>query len=243
MTINLSAATQELSLGEKISLYRLDATSVGASIYYFTKATDTSGLGILFGTQLYQAVDINLDGFEVTAGGVLPTPKMSIANSDLFIQSLVNAYGDLAGCEIRRVRTFKRFTDGQPDADPSAFIGPDVFRVERKSEENPMFIEWELSAAIDQEGKMLPGRQFLRDVCTRRYRRYAPADPKAAGDGYVYPTIFPCKYTGSGAFTALGVATTALNDDCGRKASDCALRFPSNALPMGAFPGIGRVPT
>src|SRR5580692_1216931 len=131
MTINLSAATQELSLGEKISLYRLDATSVGASIYYFTKATDTSGLGILFGTQLYKSIDIALDGFEVTAGGVLPTPKMSIANSDIFIQSLVNAYGDLAGCEIRRVRTFKRFTDGQPDADPSAYIGPDVFRVER----------------------------------------------------------------------------------------------------------------
>jgi phage-related protein len=106
-----------------------------------------------------------------------------------------------------------------------------------------MFVEWELSAAIDQEGRMLPGRQFLRDVCTRRYRRYAPTDPAAAGDGYVYPKIFPCPYTGSNAFTALGVGTTVANDVCGRKVSDCRLRFPGQALPMGAFPGIGRVPT
>lgn len=244
MTISLSAATQDLSLTEKISLYRLDATSVGASIYYFVKATEDTTFGVTFGGQLYRAIDINVEGFEVNAGGVLPTPRMSIANSDMFVQSLVNQFGDLAGCELRRVRTFRRFLDGHADADPAAYLGPDVFRIERKSDENPVYIEWELSAAIDQEGKMLPGRQYIRDVCTRRYRVYDPANPRAAGDGYVYPTIFPCKYTGTGAFTELGVATTAANDKCGRKISDCQLRFgANNALPMGAFPGIGRVPT
>jgi len=242
MTTSLPAASQELSLSAKISLYRLDATPVGAAIYYFTKTADDMGRGVTFGGQFYQATDIEIDGFEVSAGGVLPTPKMQIANSDLFIQSLVNQFGDLAGCELRRVRTFARFLDGAADADPTAYVGPDVFRVERKSEENPLFIEWELSAAIDQEGKMLPGRQLLRDICLRRYRRYDPANPKAAGDGYVYPAIYPCKYTGSSAFTELGIPTTASADKCGRRISDCKLRFSQDAgLPGGFFPGIGRV--
>jgi lambda family phage minor tail protein L len=240
MTVTISQASQSLSLTEKISLYRLDATSVGAAIYYFVKANEDNLDGLTFGGQLYRAIDIMVDGFEVNAGGVLPSPKLQIANSDLLIQSLVNAYGDLAGCEFRRVRTFRRFLDGEADADEAAYVGPDVFRIERKSEENPIFIEWELSAAIDQEGTKLPRRQFIRDVCTRRYRQYKPADPAAASDGYVYPKIFPCKFTGSSAFTPLGVATTAANDQCGRKKSDCQLRFGS-VMPMGAFPGIGRV--
>jgi lambda family phage minor tail protein L len=243
MTISLPAASQDLSLTAKVTLFRLDATSVGAAVYYFTPTAMSGGNSVTFGGQVYQAVDITMDGFEVNAGGVLPTPKMQIANSDLFIQSLVNQFGDLAGCEIRRVRTFGRFLDGQPDADPTAFIGPDVFRVERKSDENPVYIEWELSAAIDQEGKMLPGRQFLRDICMRRYRHYNPTASNAAADGYVYPTIFPCKYTGSNAFDELGNPALPANDKCGRRLSDCKLRFRlEGGLPTGAFPGIGRVP-
>lgn len=240
----LSQESQKLSLSAPIALYRLDATAAGAAVYYFVKDSEADGAGVTFGGQLYRAIDIVLDGFEVNAGGVLPTPKMQIANSDLLIQSLVNTYGDLAGCELRRVRTFHRFIDGQPEADPTAYMGPDVFRIERKSDENAVYIEWELSAAIDQEGKLLPGRQFIRDVCTRRYRRYDPINPKAATDGFVYPTIFPCPYTASPSFTTVGAPTTAANDKCGRKLSDCKLRFgDNNALPMGAFPGIGRVPT
>jgi lambda family phage minor tail protein L len=240
----LTQEAQKLSLSAPIALYRLDATAAGAAIYYFVQASEDGGAGVYFGGQLYRAIDISLDGFEVNAGGVLPTPKMQIANSDLLIQSLVNTYGDLAGCELRRVRTFRRFLDGQPEADPTAYMGPDVFRIERKSDENLVYIEWELSAAIDQEGKLLPGRQFIRDVCTRRYRRYDPTNPAAATDGFVYPSIFPCPYTATPSFTSVGDPTTPSNDKCGRKLSDCKLRFGNNtALPMGAFPGIGRVPT
>lgn len=240
--MSIAAVSQSLTPGAEISLYRLDATDAGAGIYYFVQAAESDGAPITFGGQPYTPIDIKISGFESNSGGVLPTPTMSISNTDMLIQSLVNQYGDLVGCGIRRVRTFERFLDGHSEADGAAYIGPDIFKIERKSAETPLSIEWELSAAIDQEGKMLPGRQYLRDVCVRRYRRYDPANQAAHPDGYVYPTIFPCPYSGSSAFTALGLTTTAANDRCGRKDSDCRLRFGENGvLPTSAFAGIARV--
>ncbi len=240
--MTLSAVSQSLTPGAEIFLYRLDATSAGAGTYYFVQAAQSDGNPITFGGQAYTAVDIKTEGFESNSGGVLPQPKLTIANSDDFIQSLVNTYGDLAGCGLSRVRTFARFLDSGTEPDPTAYSGPDIYRIERKSDENPIFIEWELSASFDQEGKLLPGRQFVRDTCTRRYRYYSPTHAQAHPDGYVYPVVFPCPYAGAAAFTAQGVATTAAFDRCGRKDNDCRLRFGEDGvLPTGAFPGIARV--
>lgn len=240
--VTLSAAAQSLTPGEVVFLYRLDASSVHAGIRYFTQSNDgsTSIPGVTYGGLFYTGTDISVTDFETNAGGVLPTPKMSISNTDLMIQALVNQYGDLAGSEIRRIRTFKRFLDNGADADPAAYIGPDVFRIERKADENPAFIEWELSAAIDQEDKMLPGRQFIRDTCQRRYRIYDPTSPAAAGDGFVYSAVFPCQHTGTTYFNSLGIATDAAHDVCGRKDSDCVARF-GQVRKTSAFPGLSRV--
>jgi lambda family phage minor tail protein L len=227
--------------GEIVFLFRIDVTSAGGGVNYFTQGK-VGADNVVFGGQEYTAVDIHLSEFDTNAGGVLPTPKIQISNTNSVIQAMVNTYGDLCGCEVRRVRTFKRFLDGQPKADPSAFMGPDVFKVERKTSENPIFIEWELSAAIDQEGKMIPGRQVIRDACTQRYRAYNPADPRAALDGFIYPTINPCPYTGTSYFDSTGNPTTIDKDACGRKLTDCQLRFgAANPLPFGGFPGCGRV--
>lgn len=226
--------------GELVALYRLDATSVGDTLRYFCQGKIGTA-PISFGGQSYTAIDIAFTNFEVNAGGVLPTPRMQIANTNDVIQGMINAWGDLVGCEIRRVRTWKRFLDGQPDADPSAYIGPDIFRLERKSDENPIFIEWELSASIDQEGKLLPGRQVIRDTCQKRYRIYDPLSAVASPDGFVYSSANPCPYEGTDYFDINGGSTTQAHDICSRKLSACKLRFPNQALPFGGFPGVARV--
>jgi lambda family phage minor tail protein L len=239
--MSLTSTSQSLDPGEEILLFRLDATKAKASVYYFTQASK-NGAGVSFGGQVYAPIDIVVSDFKTNAGGVLPTPKMQIANSDTVIQGLVNNYGDLCGCEVRRIRTFARFLDGAPEADGTSFVGPDVFRIERKSDENKNFIEWELSAAIDQEGKMLPGRQYIRDICTQRYRIWDPTNPKANPDGYLYSETMPCPYTGSSAWTSTGQPTTAPFDSCGRRVADCKLRFGEDAaLPFAGFPGIERL--
>jgi lambda family phage minor tail protein L len=240
--MSFTANTQSLNPGEQVTLYRLDATKAKAGIHYFAQA-DKNSAGVTFGGQTYNPIDIKVSDFQTNAGGVLPTPKMQIGNSDDVMQGLVNTFGDLCGCELRRVRTFRRFLDGEVEQDGTAYVGPDVFRVERKSDENEVYIEWELSAAIDQEGKMLPGRQYLRDVCTLRYRIYDPTNPLAHPDGFVYPAVNPCPYTGAACFTSDGAATATATDACGYKVADCKLRFGADAsLPFGGFPGIQRVP-
>lgn len=239
--MTIAAVTQQPDPGAEVILFRLDTTNVGGTILYFCQGA-LGDAPVSFGGQEYAPIDIQMSDFEVNAGGSLPQPKLRIKNTDNTVQGMVNAFGDLAGCEIRRVRTFARFLDGQPDEDPTSYIGPDVFRVERLAEDLPSHIEWELSAAIDQEGKMLPGGLVLRDTCVHRYRIYDPSSPKAALDGFVYPTINPCPYTGAPCFTASGQATTAAQDRCGRKVSDCELRFGiGNPLPFGGFPGVARV--
>jgi lambda family phage minor tail protein L len=240
---SITQVSQSPNPGEKIELFRLDTTKLGGPVLFFCKGALEGGASVVFGGVTYKPTDLKLSDFEMNAGGALPQPKMQIANSDDQIQQIVNTYGDLAGAEIRRVRTFKRFLDGQPDADPSAFIGPDVFKVERKSDENPSYVEWELSAALDQEGKMLPGRQVLRDTCVKRYRIYDPTNPEAAEDGFVYATVNACPYTGTNNFNTQDASVEEKSQDrCSRHLTGCELRFgKSNPLPFGGFPAAARV--
>jgi lambda family phage minor tail protein L len=240
--MSVSSAAQSPNTGALVELFRLDLTKVGGTVLYFCKGA-FGGLPVSFGGQAYTPFDLEVTGFVTNANGTLPTPTMKIANSDSMVQELVNTYGDLVGCEVRRVRTFEQFLDGQSEEDPNAFMGPDVFRIERKTDENPIYIEYELSAAIDQEGKMLPGRQVLRDNCPKRYRIYDPTSPDADGQGFVYSTIGdPCPYVGASLFTIVGDTTADKSlDRCGRKISDCQKRFGNNQpLPFGGFPGAAR---
>jgi lambda family phage minor tail protein L len=232
--MSLSAVVQSPNPGDLVTLFRLDALTVGGGIYYFAQATD-DGAGVSFGGTYYTPIDVEFSDFETNANGSLPTPKMKIANSNEIIQGLVNSLGDMLGCGVARIRTFSRFLDGQPESDPSAFFGPDIFRIERKVNENPVFIEWELQAAIDQEGKMLPGRQIIRDTCTKRYRSYLRDEFR-----FDY-TKATCPYAGDAYFDSLGQPTTMDKDRCGRRLSDCFNRYGLDAaIPFGGFPGAAR---
>jgi lambda family phage minor tail protein L len=220
--------------GEAVFMFRLDATSVGGSIIFFCQGRFGS-TGVTFGGQYYTPADIEFSDFETTSAGSLPTPKMKLSNTNGVFQSMINTYGDMTGCIIQRIRTFRRFLDGQEDADPTAYYGPDTFKVERKSAENPVYIEWELSAAIDQEGKLLPGRQVIRDTCLWRYRRW-----NSATNAFDYSKA-QCSHTGN-SFDLNNNPTTSDKDICNRHISGCKVRFgANNPLYFGGFPGAARI--
>lgn len=203
-------------------------------MHYFVQGA-FNGQPVLFGGQSYTPVDIEIEGMEANGTGGLPTPTLRIANVNGMPQSMINTYGDLKGCVFRRIRTFSQFLDGQPEADPQAFYGPDIFRVEQKTAENPIFIEWQLSAAVDQQGKMLPGRIAIRDTCLFRYREYV------SGSTFDYSRAV-CPYSANRYYDKSDQPTTADKDECGRRLSSCKLRFGAgNPLYFGGFPGIGRV--
>jgi len=232
---SLAANAQSPNPGEIVALFRLDATSIGGGVYYFCQAAYETK-GVTFGGVYYTPVDVEFTDFDISGTGSLPTPKMKVANTNEVFQGMVNTYGDMLGCVVQRVRTFRKFLDGQPQADPTAYYGPDTFRVERKVNENAVFIEWELSASIDQEGKRLPGRVVVRDTCMWRYRTWNEATRT-----FDYKNV-TCPYTGSACFDRAGRATTPDKDSCGRRISDCEKRFGrGNPLPFGGFPGVARV--
>ncbi|OCP21893.1 MULTISPECIES: phage minor tail protein L [unclassified Ensifer] len=233
--VTIYQTAQSLTPGEYVSLFRLDATSVGGGIFYFVQGRVEGGAVVHDGIE-YQPCDVEFEGFEVSGQGALPTPVIRIANSDGLIQSALNTYGDLLGCELRRVRTFRQHLDDGDDPDPSAIFGPDVFKIDRKTSENSVFVEWELSAAIDQEGKKLPGRQVIRDTCLFRYRAF-----NRNSGTFDYSKAL-CPYGGSQYFDKQDRPTTIDKDQPSRSVNCCKVRFgEANPLPFGGFPGVGRV--
>ncbi|MBO6507513.1 MAG: phage minor tail protein L [Roseibium sp.] len=217
-----------------ISLFRLDTSVYGGPVLYFCQSNEVSA-PIEFGGAPYQPADVEFKGMETTGTGTVPRPTVRVSNTNGAIQTIVNQYGDLLNCEFRRVRTFAKHLDGGEDPSPTTYFGPDIFKVERKTEENPLYIEWELSSSIDQEGTTLPGRRVIRDTCLWRYRVWNPD----TGD-FDYSRA-QCPYAGGSSYDKSGNSVTSDKDQCGRRLTDCELRFGANAaLPFGGFPGAAR---
>lgn len=231
----ISQEIQKLDPSAPISLFTLDATSIGGPVLHFSMQSQANGNDIVFGGIAFTPLDIRFDGLETTGVGALPQPSMKLANTDGVVQAIVNTYGDLNGCLVQRVRTYARFLDGQPSADPTAFFGPDIFAVEQKTAETPTDVIWTLSAAIDQQGKMIPGRVIVRDTCMWRYRVW---NPNTATFDYAKAQ---CPYTGAQAYDINDLPTTPDKDYPSRRLSCCKARFgDSNPLPFGGFPGVAR---
>ena len=129
--------------------------------------------------------------------------------------------------------TFAQFPDGAAMADPDCHSPIDAYVVNRKTSQTAELVTFELSTPLDQTSKMLPGRMVLKRHCSWRYRSY---------DGATFDyTKVECPYTGTDYFTPEGDATDkpAL-DNCGKRVSDCKLRFVGEPLPFGGFPGVRR---
>ena len=192
------------------------------------------------GTILWQAMEyypfpIQAEGFELTSGGRPPRPTLSVSN----ITGLVGLYAalrdDLVGNTVTRWRTFRHYLDGEPQADPAQHFPPDIFVINRKVSHTSELLTFELSTPFDQTSKVLPGRIAQKRYCPWRYRHY---DAEAAGFNYEFAE---CPYVGFDFYDTNGSPVGQADlDQCGKRLSDCKLRFPNVPLPFGGFPGIRR---
>lgn len=153
---------QQPVLEPLISLFLLDAIDIGGGTYRFVPMSKDYG-SITWQGEVYTPVPIMVEGFEWSNTGAPPKPTLTISNVSKFLQGAVSLYGDLVGATIIRYRTFKKFLDGEPSADPNAYLPLDKYIVEQKVVHNREIIQWKLSSIIDQEGLKLPRRQVLRD--------------------------------------------------------------------------------
>lgn len=110
-----------------------------------------------------------------------------------------------------------------PYADPNQYLDKEKWTIDRKSNENSAFVEWELTAPYDLIGVKIPKRQCIQNVCSWKYR--------SAECGYTGGQYFNIKDESVG---------SASQDICGKRVSSCKLRFPGGQpLSYGGFPSIG----
>jgi lambda family phage minor tail protein L len=209
----------------------LDSTLHGSSdVYRFHAGSNANVTGnIVFDGNAYTRFPVQADGFEMRSGGTLPQPTLSIANLDgtmTTLLALVNATttgNDLTGATVKRIRTLKRYLDGESTADPNARFPTEIWRINRKATETRDVVTFELASEFDLVGQKLPKRQIVANTCQWIYRSSE------------------CSYTGSNYFDVNGNSVSTLAEDvCGKRLASCKLRFGENGtLPFGSFPGAG----
>lgn len=228
------AITEDIQLfdpGPLVELFQLDISHLDGPVLYFTKV-NLPGQNVVFAGNTYTAIDIEAEGFEWNGKGAFPRPKVRINNVNRLISSVLLTYDDLLGSEFTRIRTFRQYLDDGSSPDSSQTFPLDKYKVERKLNQNKIYVEFELSTVLDQQGVKLPRRQFLKDACTHSYRIY-----DGSTDLFDYSNA-SCPYEGSDYFDENDDITTAENDNCSRRLSSCRLRFGNDPLPTRAFPGI-----
>ncbi|MAK88473.1 MAG: phage minor tail protein L [Pseudomonas sp.] len=215
----------------------LDATLHGSSdvFRWHSGVNDQVTGNLVWNGNTYTRIPIQADGFEFRNTGTLPRPTLTVANTDSSVTALlilVNAItigNDLAGAELRRIRTLKKFLDaanfaaGNADADPYASMPEERYYIDRKTSESREAVVFELASKFDLAGQKIPKRQCIANVCQWEYRSSE------------------CSYTGSNFFDINdNAAATLAQDACGKRLSSCKLRFGENGeLPFGSFPGVG----
>lgn len=184
---------------------------------------------IVWGGNTYSRLPVAAEGFEYKNTGTLPRPTLAVSNKNsevtalLLSVNLITPGNDLTGAKVRRIRTLKRFLDGEPAADPYATFPIEEWYIDRKTLETQDQVSFELASKFDLTNKKLPNRQVVANICQWEYRSSE------------------CSYTGSNYFDADDRSVNALADDvCGKKLSSCRKRFGQNGnLPFGSFPGAG----
>mgnify|MGYP003344631341 CR=1 FL=1 len=209
----------------------LDSTLHGSTdTYRWHNGCNANVTGnVIWNGNTYTRLPIQAEGFDYTNTGTLPRPTLTVANLDGTVSTLlllVNATtpgNDLGGATVKRIRTLKKYLDGEAGADPHAKFPDEIWYIDRKSGESRDAVSFELASKFDLAGVMLPKRQVIANICQWKYRSTE------------------CGYTGSNYWDINDQAVgTLAQDRCGKRLSSCKLRFGETAeLPFGSFPGAG----
>lgn len=246
----MSAAehVQNPDQGVRVTLYEIDCMNIFGQILRFTPAplvpsqADPVPQPLAWRGEVYNPRACQSTGWQWDGLGPFPTPKLTLGNTDNAISALCIAYKDLLGATVTRHRTWMKYLDDQPEADPDVELDPDVFRIEQKTTQNKLIVEFQLATAVDLRGRLIPGRQVLQGYCSFRQRFWN-------GTEFVYSTSSAaCPWTGTSDldpgpyFDAAGnsVPTPEQDKFSKRLTTCCKKRFPTGAVPFGGFPGAAR---
>lgn len=238
----ITAALQRAAPGPYVVMYELDLTSKGGTVQRFTPMVRNDGVAsamspVIFDGNSYTPIPIEAKGFEKSAKGQLARPTLSISNVTNIITQLLRDFDGLRGVKIRRIRTLAQYLDGGASPDPGQVLPVETYIIARKTQHNRRSVEFELRAAIDIEGVVIPKGNLLRS-CQARYRVWdADAEEFTVADSTV-----ACPYDGASYFDIndQSVANPA-QDKASKTLGCCKARFGENAvLPFDGEPGAAR---
>ncbi|MES1927552.1 phage minor tail protein L [Salinisphaera sp. T31B1] len=229
-----SEDVQSLHQDAIVTLFVIDARRENAGILRFVPEAVDGGPALLDEYE-YQPFPIAAEGFEWSGKGPLPQPTLSVSALSVSFLSLVIEADNLVGLPIQRHRIYRKHLDDGSDPDPESQFPVDYYVFEQKTTHTRTQLQFSLAVEMDQQGRQIPARQVLRDACTHIYRRW---NAEAGAFDYTSAT---CPYSGSACFNRAGDSVPPAEDACGKRLSDCRLRFGQHGnLPTRAFPGVGR---
>lgn len=130
--MSINDDVQGLSPGALVTLYELDLRDIGGDVMRF-HGYQTGP--VKFQGKTYSPWAIAAEGFERTGEPQQPMPTLSVGNIGKdangepiagVISSLCYALQDLVGATVTRRRTFSKYLDGRPTADPLAEFPPEI---------------------------------------------------------------------------------------------------------------------
>ena len=160
------------------------------TVYRFHAGANLNNFGeVIFQSNSYQRVAVQIEGFEKNSTGVLTRPTITFSNlggivqnpstglvitmSD-FLQSvnIVTPHNDLIDAKFTRKMPLAsaldnaNFSSGtNPFGTPSADrLRDEIFVIDRKAVENRQVVQFELTAAHDLENRLVPQRVVTRDL-------------------------------------------------------------------------------
>lgn len=145
-----------------IELFTLDTTSIGGTVYNFTPSKPGTGEYIQFNGVQYAWIPIEFSGLDYSSNGQLPRPTVRISNVTKALLGAVISLGDLVGAKFTRTRTFAKFLDGEPEANPNQHLPKETFFVGSKKTHNKHIMEFELVTAFERAQIMIPKEQATR---------------------------------------------------------------------------------
>lgn len=226
----INSELQKLSPSALLELYELDLTELGGGVRCFHPGLNELGQPVVWQGVEYTPLPIEATGFELRGSGALPRPTVRLSNIEGLLAAEARELNYFLGAKFTRRRTFVRFLDavnfanGNPEADPTQELIPEIWYVDRKASENAVEITFELAAALDMVGIQLPRRHIIQNTCIWGYR-----DAN-------------CNYTGGPVADRNNQPTTdPAQDKCSKTLGGCKLRFGDGRLPFGGFPGVGLV--
>ena len=224
---------QRADIGTVVELFEIDASALGGQPHRFVPGP-WNGAPVTYRELVYTPTPVTLSGLGHAPGGAAVRPTLRLSRLNATVAGAVLGAESWQGARLTRLRTLARYLDGQPGKDPNRHWPAETWIVDRLASANRTEVVWELASPLDLEGRTLPGRRIVRDVCGWRYREWN-------GSEWI-DTHAECPYDGAEYFDAEdNPVTDAAEDVCSRRLSGCKLRFAGKPLPFGGFVGVGRV--